>query len=164
MVATVTFCHGIGEHIKRYDAVFTTFAEAGIAVHSFDQKGFGETGKKNGGLGHFISWQDLSSCIKEANKRIKTEGIPHFMMGHSMGGFEVLRFCAENPTEADGCIGSAPLVNVGEAVVIYSIQRFVVIQASYWLPWFSMPSPVDSIHLAKDPQVKKVFDPSNNYT
>lgn len=36
--ATMLFCHGIGEHINRYNDLFSTFAVNGIKVISFDQR------------------------------------------------------------------------------------------------------------------------------
>lgn len=50
--ATVVFLHGFGEHVNRYNHVFDAFATAGIKVRAFDQRGFGQTGRKGGILGH----------------------------------------------------------------------------------------------------------------
>lgn len=47
-VATVYFCHGLGEHTGRYDTLFEKFNEANIRVHSFDSRGYGRTVKLNG--------------------------------------------------------------------------------------------------------------------
>lgn len=38
--------HGFGEHINRYDRMFTLFAENGIQCYGYDQRGFGQSGKK----------------------------------------------------------------------------------------------------------------------
>lgn len=38
--------HGFGEHISRYDRMFTLFAENGIQCYGYDQRGFGQSGKK----------------------------------------------------------------------------------------------------------------------
>ena len=39
--ATVIFNHGWGEHCSRYNHIFTAFAQAGIKVVAFDQRGYG---------------------------------------------------------------------------------------------------------------------------
>jgi len=39
--ANLVWAHGYGEHIGRYQKVFSKFAAAGIAVHSFDAAGHG---------------------------------------------------------------------------------------------------------------------------
>lgn len=46
-VATVTFVHGLGEHIARYEHVFSKFAENSIRVFAYDQRGFGRTVLQN---------------------------------------------------------------------------------------------------------------------
>ncbi len=65
--ATVLFLHGFGEHCSRYNHLFTAFADSGIKTASFDQRGFGQTGRKatNGPLGHHGSQATLFSDIKE---------------------------------------------------------------------------------------------------
>ena len=41
--AAVLFVHGFIERVERYDHVFPKYAEQGIAVFGFDQRGFGKT-------------------------------------------------------------------------------------------------------------------------
>ena len=38
--------HGFGEHIGRYNRLFTYFAQNGIQAHGYDQRGWGQSGKK----------------------------------------------------------------------------------------------------------------------
>lgn len=52
--ATVLFVHGFGEHCSRYNHVFNVFAAHGIKTTSFDQRGFGQTGRRGGILGHHV--------------------------------------------------------------------------------------------------------------
>eukprot|EP00983_Pelagomonas_calceolata_P011215 360592-Pelagomonas_calceolata.AAC.4 len=39
--ANLIWAHGYGEHVGRYEKVFSKIAQAGIAVHSFDAEGHG---------------------------------------------------------------------------------------------------------------------------
>jgi len=80
----VVFCHGFGEHINRYCHVFEKFAEAGIEVYGYDQRGFGRTGKKNNNLGVTGGWGISCSDITDALRKQRKQGIPQFLMGHSM--------------------------------------------------------------------------------
>jgi acylglycerol lipase len=41
--ACLLFCHGFIEHIGRYSDIFPTYAQRGISVACFDQRGFGKT-------------------------------------------------------------------------------------------------------------------------
>lgn len=44
--------HGFGEHIGRYDEMFTFFAENGILCYGYDQRGFGQTAQKSHQFGN----------------------------------------------------------------------------------------------------------------
>jgi acylglycerol lipase len=44
--------HGFGEHIARYDRMFSLFVSQGIECYGWDQRGWGETGKKSGQFGN----------------------------------------------------------------------------------------------------------------
>jgi acylglycerol lipase len=44
--------HGFGEHIARYDRMFSVFASQGIECYGYDQRGWGETGKKSTQFGN----------------------------------------------------------------------------------------------------------------
>lgn len=44
--------HGFGEHVGRHDRVLASFASSGIECYGYDQRGWGETGKKSGQFGN----------------------------------------------------------------------------------------------------------------
>ncbi|KAG0034726.1 hypothetical protein BGZ81_003424 [Podila clonocystis] len=111
-VASIVFVHGLGEHCVRYDHVFEEFNKAGFQVHAFDQRGFGETGKKSKSLGATGGYVKAIPDITAALKRGEIEGVPLFLMGHSYGGSLVLNYDCIGPlrTKLAGLIASAPLV------------------------------------------------------
>ncbi|KAF9317807.1 hypothetical protein BG003_000273 [Podila horticola] len=111
-VASIVFVHGLGEHCVRYDHVFEEFNKAGFQVHAYDQRGFGETGKKSKSLGATGGYAKAIPDITAALKRGEIEGIPLFLMGHSYGGSLVLNYDCIGPlrTKLAGLIASAPLV------------------------------------------------------
>ena len=84
IIATVTFVHGLGENCCRYDHVFSVFADAGIKVASFDQRGFGQTGRRDGVLGHNEGLKTVLEDISECSNRVRLPNVPHFLFGHSM--------------------------------------------------------------------------------
>ncbi|KAJ3215527.1 hypothetical protein HDU67_000315 [Dinochytrium kinnereticum] len=88
-IAVVLAVHGLGEHIHRYDHVFSKYAEAGIVVKGLDYRGHGRTLKKNlpisrpGFLGSFeLVWADVLAMNAIAVDGVPT-GLPTF----------VVRFC-----------------------------------------------------------------------
>ena len=87
IIATVIFCHGLGEHINRYDELFTFFAENAIKTTAFDQRGFGHTVRLQGILGVAGTTDGLETTLKDIkiiSEKAKIKSIPHFMMGHSV--------------------------------------------------------------------------------
>lgn len=107
--ATLLFIHGLGEHINRYNHVFPIFAEAGIKVLGFDERGFGKTGKKGGILGHNGGIDQVLADIAAVEGRIKVPGIPHFVMGQSMGGGLALKYASTQPAGLTGVIATCNL-------------------------------------------------------
>ncbi|KAF9582236.1 hypothetical protein BGW38_000470 [Lunasporangiospora selenospora] len=95
-----------------YDHVFEEFNKAGFQVHAFDQRGFGQTGKKSKTLGRSGGYAKAIPDITEALKRSEIEGVPLFLMGHSYGGSLVLNYNCIGPlrSKLSGVIASAPLV------------------------------------------------------
>lgn len=88
--AILVFCHGYGEHIGRYDAVFSQIADAGVAVHSFDQIGHGKSEPHGSDDRCYIqSVEYLVDDVYTFLEQVKLSYIqspPMFMAGHSMGG------------------------------------------------------------------------------
>lgn len=50
---------------------------------SFDQRGFGKTGRKNGILGHNEGLATVFADMKDISAKVRLPGVPHFIMGHS---------------------------------------------------------------------------------
>jgi len=90
--AAVVFVHGYAEHIGRYTHFHPLFAARGIAVFTYDQRGYGLTaqdtkGNKSKGSSYGkTSWkeqmEDVAWAIEHAKETFK--GLPLFLMGHSM--------------------------------------------------------------------------------
>ncbi|GAA5898231.1 hypothetical protein JCM6882_000108 [Rhodosporidiobolus microsporus] len=103
--AQVLFVHGFIEHVERYDHAFPRFADKGISVFAYDQRGFGRTAtytpKHTQGR---TSWpqqlEDIEFWLKHAQSL--NPDVPLFLYGHSMGGALSLAFslgrCTSSPT------------------------------------------------------------------
>jgi acylglycerol lipase len=165
VIATVIFVHGLGEHCSRYDEMFTIFAQNGIKVKSFDQRGFGNTVRLNGihGVGDRI--QTTFSDIALLSKQTQIPAVPHFIMGHSMGGGVALLFAHKYPQGFAGVIASAPLIKPAPATQPSYVERMVLghVLANI-IPTFVIPNKVDSKHISRDPKVIEDYlnDPLNH--
>ncbi|GAA5930885.1 hypothetical protein JCM10213_003935 [Rhodosporidiobolus nylandii] len=124
--AQVLFVHGFVEHIQRYEHCFPRFAEKGIAVFAYDQRGFGQTAfytpKHSQGV---TSWPqqlgDVEYFLKHAQGLAKEKGVPLFLYGHSMGGGLSLAYPTRIPPlplvgEVAGVVASSPLLRQAKAV------------------------------------------------
>ncbi|KAJ3306160.1 hypothetical protein HDV03_000394 [Kappamyces sp. JEL0829] len=155
IIATVVFCHGLGEHVNRYDELFDYFAAHGIKTTAFDQRGFGHTVRLQGNHGVAGDKDGLETTIRDVkviSDRARIKSIPHFVMGHSMGGYLALRFASENQSSLSGCIASAPCIRVAEATYPGVVDQFFLSVLPSVLPNFSLPNKIDITQLSRDKQ------------
>ncbi|KAG0020224.1 hypothetical protein BGZ80_004585 [Entomortierella chlamydospora] len=153
-IASVVFVHGFGEHIARYDHVFVEFNKAGFQVSAFDQRGAGETGKRSNSFGDSGGYAKAIPDITEALKRGKIEGLPLFLMGHSMGGGLVLNYDSFGPlrTELSGLIASAPFVLAAPPSRPYNLTATFVATLARIVPWLKIPVRVQAKFISRDPE------------
>jgi alpha-beta hydrolase superfamily lysophospholipase len=87
--AVIAFVHGHGTHCRRYDEWFTDFLMEGFAVISFDLRGHGRSGGKQGTIHRYSEYlEDTVLLMQKARENFP--GIPIVLYGHSMGATIVL--------------------------------------------------------------------------
>ncbi|GAA5822343.1 hypothetical protein JCM11251_006308 [Rhodosporidiobolus azoricus] len=175
VVAQVLFVHGFIEHIERYDHAFPRFAEKGICVFAYDQRGFGRTATytPKHTQGH-TSWpqqlEDLEFWLKHA--RGLNPGVPLFLYGHSMGGGLTLAFSLGRstssatspppspsplPSSLSGVLVSSPLLRQSPAVK----SPLWVVRAGSILGKVSgaltLKAPVKAEDCTRDPVVRDAY-------
>lgn len=89
-VAKVVFVHGFSDHCNTYLELFPTLACRQILVYAFDQRGWGRSVKKLSARGRTGSTSQVLDDIDSVVKSQLPSDLPLFLMGHSMGGGEVL--------------------------------------------------------------------------
>lgn len=92
------FVHGYSDHINRYYELFPTLAGRGIAVYGFDQRGWGRSVSQPSERGLTGPTTTVIADIAAfARPQLPTSPAdpPLFMMGHSMGGGEVLTLACD---------------------------------------------------------------------
>ncbi|QIW97810.1 hypothetical protein AMS68_003328 [Peltaster fructicola] len=156
--ARLVFIHGYADHSDAQGSFFPALAAAGITVFAFDQRGWGRSAAtladrgKSGGTEQIM--EDITSFIKSLPL---VQDQPLFLMGHSMGGNEVLYYAATGPAEVlttlRGVISEAPFIEV--APKSKPIPGLVTVGrlASKILPNMQMVQPVDITLVSRDPQV-----------
>ncbi|KAJ3345191.1 hypothetical protein HDU83_004313 [Entophlyctis luteolus] len=122
--ARIIAIHGLGEHISRYDHVFSAFAANGFLVKGLDYRGHGRTVFKNKGIqGYTYSfeqvYQDLLQLAALPVDGLNENGLPTFIFGHSMGGLIALGFVVAHGSSIPnlrGVISQAPAIGPGKPV------------------------------------------------
>ncbi|CAA7258986.1 unnamed protein product [Cyclocybe aegerita] len=169
--AALVFVHGFAEHIARYSHFHPLLAEKGVAVFAYDQRGFGQTAQdskgnksKTSAYGK-TSWKEQMADIEWALEHVKKsfEGVPLFLMGHSMGGAEALGFATQGEKSPHalalksvcGVISTSPLVE--QTTPASKILRFVGGKLSALLPSFLIPAPVNPQDLSHDKEVGAAY-------
>ncbi|KAL6862347.1 alpha/beta-hydrolase [Trichoderma novae-zelandiae] len=159
IVAKLIFVHGFSEHINRYDDFFGKLAAHGIQVFSWDQRGWGRSVTKpserglTGPTSRVVA--DVAAFIQD---KLPSENAPVFVMGHSMGGGEVLTLAGDAQhrqlvAQVRGWILEAPFIGFSKgeepSVVKVVLGRLV----GRLLPRQQLKHVVPPEHLSRDPEV-----------
>lgn len=108
-VGVVQICHGIGEHIKRYDDFAKFLASHGYIVVGDDHLGHGLSVSDNtelGYVGEMSGWDMMIADMRKLYERMheQYQGLPYFIFGHSMGSFLTRTYIIRYHDGPDGVI------------------------------------------------------------
>lgn len=115
VTAVVQMCHGMSEHIDRYDAFAQFLAEHGIYAVGHDHLGHGKSVSSSELRGFFDEKNGNDFVIGDIHElRTRTQkkyaGVPYFMLGHSMGSFLLRQYLGSYSDNLAGAI----IVGTGE--------------------------------------------------
>lgn len=161
--AVILALHGFNDYSNAFQD-FAAYAQArGIAVHAYDQRGFGA----NADRGFWPGMETLSADLRDAVARLRDiyRDVPLYVLGESMGGaVTIVTATGDAPLNVDGLILSAPAVWGGPHMNLF--YRMTLWIASTVAPgWTLSPSgleirPSDNIEMLRafsaDPLVIKV--------
>jgi alpha-beta hydrolase superfamily lysophospholipase len=104
----VQIVHGLGEHVRRYDHVASTLADAGFVVQGHDTRGHGGTiadGAEPGVIGA-EGWNAAIDDIGVLLDRLRADvpGVPVVLLGHSMGSFAVQQYLVRGTEGLDAVV------------------------------------------------------------
>lgn len=104
--ASLQIVHGMTEHILRYDGFASYLTSRGFAVYGHDHLGHGGTSREKGFIAEEGGDELLVRDTAEVNARMRRDlpGIPHLIMGHSMGSFVVRVFLTRHGGDVDGAV------------------------------------------------------------
>ena len=152
--AHLLLVHGIAEHAGRYGHVGTQLANAGIATHAYDQRGFGRSG---GHRAYLDRWSQFHDDVEDrlAEVRSAAGGLPVVLYGHSMGGLIALGYALADPPRPlpDLLVLSAPAI---DAVIPTWKRRLADILAGT-TPRFAVANTFPKGGLSSDPAVETAY-------
>ncbi|GAB07736.1 alpha/beta fold hydrolase [Gordonia amarae] len=106
----VVIVHGLGEHGRRYGHVVDALTGAGFVVAVPDHLGHGRSDGKRLRINSFADYTGDIGTVLDA---VRIEGLPTFLLGHSMGGCIALDFALDHQERLTGLVLSGPAVVPG---------------------------------------------------
>ncbi|KAL0541266.1 hypothetical protein IC582_021308 [Cucumis melo] len=114
----VCFCHGYGDTCTFFfDGIARHIAASGYAVYAMDYPGFGLSEGLHGYIPNFDQLvDDVIEQYKKFKGRPELKGLPHFILGQSMGGAVTLKIHLKEPKLWDGVVLVAPMCKIADDV------------------------------------------------
>ncbi|CZT01959.1 hypothetical protein WAI453_007853 [Rhynchosporium graminicola] len=127
-VAILIHVHGFGEHINKYYDFFPTLASRGILCTGIDQRGWGRTCRDDKDRGNAGTTETVLSDLASLFESYLSSSTPVFVMGHSMGGAEILTMASTPEYQSltsrlSGILLDAPYIGLAPAREPYAITK-----------------------------------------
>jgi len=127
--ALIQITHGMTEHIGRYETLANVLTKHGILLAGFDLRGHGENERNSScaSLGE-NGWEESLYDIHQFYSllQLKHPGIPHFMLGFSLGSFLLREYLNLYPDRIAGAIimgtGQQPSAILSSIMMIVNTQ------------------------------------------
>jgi alpha-beta hydrolase superfamily lysophospholipase len=149
--AAMLLVHGIGEHSGRYEHVGAAFADAGIGVLAFDQRGFGASGGRRAYVDSFSEYlDDVETLIAER----RALDVPVVLMGHSLGGLVAISYLVSDRPQPDLAVLSSPAISAE----IPAWQRVLAPVLGTVLPRLKVPADFDGSILTRDEAAQLAYE------
>ncbi len=130
-MAVLVVAHGLAEHVARYQELAETMMAAGVAVYAADHRGHGRTAKRAKDLGLFaeedgwdLALDDLESVVAHASAM--HDGLPVFLLGHSMGSALARCYAIEHSDKLAGLILTGTMGDPGlSGKIVMGLARLI---------------------------------------
>lgn len=153
--AVVCFVHGFNEHSGRDEQLAIRLCDAGYAFLTYDQFGHGKTeGKRGHTPGYEAMLDSIKIILDEARTRFPN--IPVYLMGHSMGGAEVVNFLLRRAPDVKGAVVLSPLFRI--AFDPPAIKVFMGRLMKNIYPGFTEKANLDSNAISRDKEEVRRYD------
>ena len=153
--AKIILVHGFGTHSDSIHFQFLRdhLTGRGVAVYSFDLRGFG----RSGGRRAFIhDWQDFRDDLRLFVETVEHAGptVPLFLLGVSLGGLIAVNYVLHNPEGVRGVIAMSPALDPSGAP---AWRRMIVRALTNVVPMLALKTGLDVTRLTRDQQAQRTF-------
>ena len=149
--AAMLIVHGIGEHSGRYEHVGAAFADAGVDVLAYDQRGFGRSGGIRAHVDDFDEYLDDVEVLLAARREL---GVPVILLGHSLGGLVATAYLVSGRPQPDLAVLSAPALGAQ----LPGWQRTLAPVVGKVVPRLKIPADFDGALLSRDEAVQVAYE------
>jgi acylglycerol lipase len=178
--ARMLFVHGFSDHCNNYPVLFDHLANQGIDVYAFDQRyavihlpstsllthasnrGWGRSVHNKHERGLTGPTTRVLADITSMLRTLLPTPVPLFLMGHSMGGAEILHYASNGPSDIlahiRGFIASAPLISLHSDTRPFKATVYAGRLAGRVLPKFQLVNKLDPKWLSRDPEQNKLWE------
>ncbi|EWZ00761.1 hypothetical protein FOYG_00546 [Fusarium oxysporum NRRL 32931] len=160
--AKLVHVHGFSDHVNWYNDVYRILASHGIQVFGFDQRGWGRSVKQPSDKGNTGPTSRVIADIAAFIESKLPSDAPVFVLGHSMGGGEVITLAADPQyaklvSQVRGWLLEAPFIGFAPEEVPSAFKIFAGRLACKILPRFQLKHVLDVANLTRRPEVAKGF-------
>ncbi|MEP9394456.1 lysophospholipase [Gordonia sp. VNK1] len=150
--AVVVIAHGMGEHGRRYGHVVDALLADGYVVAVPDHLGHGRSG---GARMRIRSFSDYTTDLHRVIGNVAVDGLPTYLLGHSMGGCIALDYALDHPDELAGLILSGAAIMPGDDLPgpLIAVSK-IVGKIAPTLPTLAL----DSASISRDPAVVAEYE------
>lgn len=116
-VAAIVAVHGMNDYAGAFVYAGPYWAERGVTVYAYDQRGFGRSPNFGQWPGGDALKQDLRAVI--AAVRAEHPHLPVYVVGHSMGAAVAMAAMRDAPLDVEGVVLAAPGVWGGASMSLF---------------------------------------------
>ena len=127
----IQICHGMAEHIERYNEFMSFLCDNGYTVIGYDQRGHGKTAGNIENCGYMDDTNNIDVLLSDVNRindyiRENYPAQSIYLFGHSMGSFVSQRFVELYNGKIHGLILSGSTFNDGVTINLgYSLASLI---------------------------------------
>jgi acylglycerol lipase len=148
----VLLAHGVAEHAGRYGHVVARLTALGLRVAAPDHRGHGRSGGKRLAVRDL---QEFDDDLETLRTLVAVDGLPTYLVGHSMGGCIALDYALDHQSVLAGLVLSAPAVVPGDDISPLLMRVAKVVGRV--VP--SLPGQkLSSASISRDPAVVAAYD------